>query len=186
VDSIRFSLDDTMGEDNQQDHGISSNERSVEYFMDLALEHAAKAGQKGEVPVGAVIVRDGQVLASDANAPIGDRDPTAHAEIRAIRAACEHVGNYRLNGCTLYVTLEPCAMCAGAMIHARIQRLVFGCPDPKTGAVGTLYNIAQDERLNHQIEVVSGIRGQESAQLLGRFFAERRRGHNSPGSPDFS
>jgi len=101
-----------MGEDNQQDHGISSNERSVEYFMDLALEHAAKAGQKGEVPVGAVIVRDGQVLASDANAPIGDRDPTAHAEIRAIRAACEHVGNYRLNGCTLYVTLNPvqCAL----------------------------------------------------------------------------
>ena len=180
---MQSSLVHTMSEDNQQrdsklsaEHGDASAEHGDAFYMDLALDQAAQAQRLGEVPVGAIIVRNLEVIATGRNAPIGANDPTAHAEIQAMRRAAGTEGNYRLTGCTLYVTLEPCAMCAGAMIEARIQRLVFGCPDPKRGAVGSLYNIPRDDRLNHRIEVSSGIRSEESGQLLRQFF-QIRRGH---------
>jgi tRNA(adenine34) deaminase len=163
-----------MNEDNQQRDTKSSDEYDDTYFMGLALEHAAEAQRLGEVPVGAIIVRNGQVIATGRNAPIGTNDPTSHAEIEAIRQATTAQGNYRLSGCTLYVTLEPCLMCAGAMTHARIERLVFGCSDPGAGAAGTLYNIPEDERLNHRLEVSRGVRSEESGQLLRQFFRQRR------------
>ena len=142
--------------------------------MDRALDEARRAERMGEVPVGAVVALDGQVVAAGANAPISANDPTAHAEIRALRAAAARLGNYRLTGATLYVTLEPCAMCAAALVHARVRRLVFGCDDPRTGAAGSLYDIPRDGRLNHRVEVASGVRGEESSALLRRFFRNRR------------
>ena len=167
-----------MNEDNRQLDTKSSDKTDDEYddkyFMGLALEQAVEAERLGEIPVGAIIVRDGKVIATGRNAPILTSDPTSHAEIAVIRRATAAQGNYRLSGCTLYVTLEPCAMCAGAMIQARIDRLVFGCPDPRAGAAGTLYNIPEDDRLNHRIEVSRGIRSEESGQLLRRFFGHRR------------
>ena len=155
--------------------------------MRLALDQAHNAWALAEVPVGAIVVRDGQVIATGFNQPIGNSDPTAHAEIQAMRAAAEMLGNYRLNHCELYVTLEPCAMCAGAMQHARIKRLVFGAADPKTGACGSVVNLFDEPRLNHHTAVRSGVLAEESAALLSRFFAERREHRKSgrlPASED--
>ena len=143
-------------------------------FMDIALAEAKKAEASGEIPVGAVIVIEGTAIARAFNQPISLNDPTAHAEIAALREACRSVGNYRLEGATMYCTVEPCMMCAGAMIHARLSRLVFGTPDPKAGSAGSIYNVLTDPRLNHRVEVVSGIREEECAALLRDFFARRR------------
>jgi tRNA(adenine34) deaminase len=143
-------------------------------YMGLALAEARRAWSAGEVPVGAVVVKDGQVIASGFNQPIGSHDPTAHAEIVALRAAAEKLGNYRLPGCELYVTLEPCAMCSGAMMHARLARVVYAAPDPKTGACGSVTNLFAEDRLNHHTEVVGGVLADEAAAMLKGFFAERR------------
>lgn len=144
-------------------------------FMRAALAQARTAYAQGEVPVGAVIVLEGRIIATGYNQPIGEHDPTAHAEIRAMRQAAQLLGNYRLTGCDLYVTLEPCAMCAGAIQHARIRRLVWGAADPKTGACGSVLDLMAEPRLNHHCEAVGGVLAEESAQLLRGFFAERRR-----------
>jgi tRNA(adenine34) deaminase len=142
--------------------------------MCMALEEAKRAGEEGEVPVGAVLVSGGRVIARGRNQPIALSDPTAHAEILALREAATQVGNYRLPGCTLYVTVEPCAMCAGALLQARVGRLVFGAEDPRAGAVRSLYTLLEDKRLNHRVEVTSGVLLQECRQVLRRFFQERR------------
>ncbi|BAP88265.1 tRNA-specific adenosine deaminase [Burkholderiales bacterium GJ-E10] len=142
--------------------------------MRLALEQARIARAEGEVPVGAVVVHDGVVIASGFNRPIGAADPTAHAEIRALRAAGTALGNYRLNHCALYVTLEPCAMCSGAIQHARIARVVFGAADPKTGACGSVVDLFAEPRLNHHAQVHGGVLGDECGALLSDFFRERR------------
>ena len=144
-------------------------------WMRLAIDQARNAWAVGEVPVGAVLVREGRVLATGYNQPIGGHDPTAHAEIRAMRAAAELLGNYRLVDCDLYVTLEPCAMCAGAIMHARIARLVFAARDPKTGACGSVVDLFAEARLNHHAVVTGGVGAEASAALLGAFFAARRR-----------
>ena len=144
-------------------------------WMRLALREAARAGRSGEVPVGAVLVgADGTVIASGLNRPVAGRDPTAHAEIVALRRAARRLGNYRLPGTTLYVTVEPCAMCAGALVQARVARVVFGASDPKGGAARTLYRILDDPRLNHQIEVVVGVLEIECRGILQQFFRDRR------------
>jgi tRNA(adenine34) deaminase len=143
-------------------------------WMALALTEAERAGAAGEVPIGAVVVHDGRVLAAAGNAPIGEVDPTAHAEVRALRLAARATDNYRLPGVSLYVTVEPCAMCVGAALQARIATLVFGCSDPKAGAAGSLYDLTSDPRLNHRIEVVSGVEADRCRKLLQRFFAARR------------
>src|SRR5437660_12395499 len=145
-----------------------------EPFMDLALAEAKKAQTAGEIPVGAVVVADGLVIARGFNQPMSLNDPTAHAEIAALRAACRTLGNYRLSNATMYCTVEPCTMCAGAMIHARLTRLVFGTPDPKAGSAGSIYNVLTDPRLNNRVVVASGIREDECAELLRDFFARRR------------
>ncbi len=146
-----------------------------EAWMARALELAGRAEAEGEVPVGAVLVRDGMMLAEGWNRPIADNDPTAHAEIRVLRQAAARLGNYRLPpGCVLYVTLEPCAMCAGAMVHARLGRLVFGAFDPKTGAAGSIFNIVANERLNHRVEVRGGVLAGPCGERLSRFFQRRR------------
>ena len=149
-----------------------------EQFMDLALAEAKKAEASGEVPVGAVIVVDGVVIAKSFNRPLSLNDPTAHAEIGALRDACREQRNYRLSNATMYSTVEPCMMCAGAMIHARLARLVFGTPDPKAGSAGSIYNVLTDPRLNHRVEVISGIREDECASLLLDFFQRRRSGQS--------
>jgi tRNA(adenine34) deaminase len=143
-------------------------------YMQEALLEAAKAEERGEVPVGALVVRDGQVLGRGHNQPIGSGDPTAHAEIVALREAARRVGNYRLPGAQLFVTVEPCLMCAGACLHARIQTLVFGARDPKTGAVRSLYQVFDDPRHNHRIEVVEGVLADECARKMRAFFQKRR------------
>lgn len=142
--------------------------------MRLALEEAKRAGEEGEVPVGAVLVSGEQVVARGRNRPIAMSDPTAHAEIMALREAAAKAGNYRLPSCTLYVTVEPCAMCAGALLQARVGRLVFGAEDPRAGAVSSLYTLLEDKRLNHRVEVTSGVLLQECRELLRGFFRERR------------
>lgn len=148
--------------------------------MAQALACAREAEAGGEVPVGAVIVdADGAVLARAANAPIARCDPTAHAEILALRAAGRVLGNYRLPGCVLYVTLEPCAMCVGALVHARVARIVYGAADPKTGACGSVFELASSPKLNHRIEVVGGVLGEECSALLKQFFASRRSAHGA-------
>jgi tRNA(adenine34) deaminase len=144
-------------------------------YMRQALSQAGNAWTLGEVPVGAVIVKDGEIIATGFNQPIGTHDPTAHAEIMALRAAAELLGNYRLPGCELYVTLEPCAMCSGAMMHARLKRVVFGAPDPKTGACGSVLDLFAQQKLNHHTEVRGGVLAEECGALLKDFFAERRR-----------
>jgi tRNA(adenine34) deaminase len=155
--------------------------RDDAYFMSLALAQAAEAAQAGEVPVGAVVVKDGEVVATGRNAPIAQHDPTAHAEIVALRAAAVAMGNYRLDGCELFVTLEPCAMCAGAILHARLKRVVFGAPDPKTGAAGSVLNLFGHKPLNHQTEVVGGVMAEQCAHPLQTFFKSRRgRGQDAP------
>ena len=142
--------------------------------MGEALALARAAGGRGEVPVGALVVRDGVVLGRGGNAPIAASDPTAHAELAALRDAARCVGNYRLPGCAMYVTLEPCPMCAGAIMHARIARLVFGASDPKTGACGSVVDLFAEARLNHHATVTRGIRADECGRLLSDFFAARR------------
>ena len=142
--------------------------------MQAALAEARTAASAGEVPIGAIVVREGMVIAGGQNRVMRDCDPTAHAEIVAMRAAAQALGNYRLNGCTLYVTLEPCAMCAGAMIHARLDRLVFAAADPKAGAAGSVISVVNHPRLNHQMQVEQGILADESSELLKSFFRERR------------
>jgi tRNA(adenine34) deaminase len=147
---------------------------SAEEAMAAALGEARVAGEGGEVPIGAVIVHGGAIVARGQNRMLRDVDPTAHAEIVAMRAAAKALGNYRLNGCTLYVTLEPCAMCAGTMIHARLDRLVFAAADPKAGACGSVLAVINHPKLNHQMWVEQGIGAEESAELLRSFFRERR------------
>ena len=145
-----------------------------EKWMNLALEQAVKAEKEGEVPVGAILVKDGLVVARAHNQPISTNDPTAHAEIQLLRAAGEELNNYRLNGTSLYVTLEPCAMCLGAMMHARVERIVFGAHDPKTGVCGSSENLMGANCFNHKIDLVSGVLENESKQLLKKFFISRR------------
>jgi tRNA(adenine34) deaminase len=142
--------------------------------IEAALAEARRAAEAGEVPIGAVIVYDDEILARGQNRVLRDNDPTAHAEIVALREAAKLLGNYRLNGCTLYVTLEPCAMCAGAMIHARLDRLVYAAPDPKSGAAGSVLSVINHPQLNHQMQVEQGSRTDEAAELLRTFFRERR------------
>jgi tRNA(adenine34) deaminase len=147
-------------------------------FMTVSIALAGAAAQAGEVPVGAVVVKGGHVIGTGFNAPISRHDPSAHAEIQAMRAAAALLGNYRLADCTLYVTLEPCAMCAGAIMHARISRLVFGAADPKTGACGSVVNLFGEERLNHHTVVEAGLMAEECGNLLTGFFRERRAAGN--------
>ena len=142
--------------------------------MQVALAEARLAAEAGEVPIGAVVVRENEIVARGQNRVLRDNDPTAHAEIVVLRAAAAALNNYRLNGCTLYVTLEPCAMCAGAMIHARIDRLVFATPDPKAGACGSVLSVINHPKLNHKMWVEQGSGGEEAADLLRSFFRERR------------
>jgi len=144
-------------------------------MMHEALALAARAAEQGEVPVGAVVVKNGKIVGRGHNAPISSHDPTAHAEIRALRDAADALGNYRLGECTLYATLEPCAMCAGAIMHARIARLVYGAPDPKTGACGSVVDLFAENRLNHHAEVTGGVLAAEAGKQLSDFFAARRR-----------
>ena len=147
----------------------------AERRMAMALREAEEAYAEEEVPVGAIIVDSkGEVIARAHNRTIGDNDPTAHAEILAIREAAARVGNYRLPGATLYVTVEPCCMCAGAVVWARLARLVYGTVDPKGGAAGSLYRVPEDERLNHRTEVIAGVREEECRELMQRFFRRRR------------
>ncbi len=144
-------------------------------FMQFALALANDAGIAGEVPVGAIVVKDGIIIGRGSNAPIGKHDPTAHAEILAMRDAAQHLGNYRLVGCTLYVTLEPCAMCTGAIQHARIKKLVFGASDPKTGACGSVINLMNEPKLNHHTEISGGVMAEECGAVLSAFFSARRK-----------
>ena len=145
-----------------------------EFWMRRALDLAREAGRAEEVPVGAVLVSEGEEGGAGSNAPISTCDPSAHAEILALRAAAERRGNYRLPGCTLYATMEPCPMCAGAIVHARIARLVYAARDPRWGADGSVFDILRSGRLNHRVEVVGGVLAEESAALLESFFRERR------------
>lgn len=147
-------------------------------WMQLALDLAREAAKKGEVPVGAIVVKNGQIIGQGSNAPIGLHDPSAHAEIIAMRAAAQHLGNYRLVDCTLYVTLEPCAMCAGAIQHARIARLVYGTCDAKTGACGSVVNLMNEPKLNHHCEVIGGVLAAECGAVLSDFFKQRRLSKN--------
>ena len=146
-----------------------------EIYMRIAIELAQQAAAAGEVPVGAIVVKDGIVIGRGGNSPIDTHDPTAHAEIAALRDAAKNLGNYRLVGCSLYVTLEPCAMCTGAIQHARIARLVYGANDPKTGACGSIVNLMAEPRLNHHAEVTSGILASECGTLLSEFFSAKRK-----------
>lgn len=154
--------------------GAAARRADDESHMRLAIELASQAGAAGEVPVGAIVTQNDRVIATGWNQPISRCDPTAHAEIEALRAAAHAVGNYRLPECTLYVTLEPCPMCAGAMVHARIARLVYGAADPRAGAAGTVFNLLQAPQLNHRMEVSAGLLGDESRALLQEFFRTRR------------
>ncbi|MGI6230612.1 MAG: tRNA adenosine(34) deaminase TadA [Tractidigestivibacter sp.] len=164
--------------------GLSRNEhiaseKSVfatdERFMRMALEEARLAADEGEVPIGAVVVCDGKVISRAHNRRENDLDPSAHAEFSAMTAASKALGRWRLSGCTVYVTVEPCLMCAGLMVNARIDRCVYGAPDPKGGALGTLYDVSCDPRLNHEFAVSSGVLADEAADLLRSFFRERRK-----------
>jgi tRNA(adenine34) deaminase len=152
----------------------SALNNSDEHFMHAAIEAAKIAEENGDVPIGAVIVHENQIIAKAYNQREQLQDPTAHAEIIALTQAAAALENWHLNGCTMYVTLEPCPMCAGALVLARIDRLVYGCDDPKTGAVKSLYTIVQDNRLNHRLEVTSGILADECSQILQEFFEKRR------------
>lgn len=143
-------------------------------FMEQAIEQAQLAAAANEVPVGAVLVRDGKVISRGFNQPISHHDPSAHAEMLALREAARVEANYRLPGTTLYVTLEPCAMCSGAILHARVERLIFGAPDPKTGAAGSVLDVFSSKEINHQTSVEGGVMSEECGQLLRSFFKERR------------
>ncbi|MFA5293626.1 MAG: tRNA adenosine(34) deaminase TadA [Phycisphaerae bacterium] len=150
------------------------DEKQDQQFMKAAIDQAYVALENGDVPVGAVIVHENQIIAKGRNQRHQLNDPTAHAEIIALTAASEHIGHWRLHNCTIYVTLEPCAMCAGALVLARIDRLVFGCDDPKAGACGSLYNIVQDKRLNHRVEITKGILAEDCSKILQDFFRTKR------------
>jgi tRNA(adenine34) deaminase len=145
-----------------------------ETYLQLALEQARQAAQAGEVPVGAIVVFEGEVVGAGQNRVLRDVDPTAHAEIVALRAASLRLSNYRLTGCELYTTLEPCSMCAGAILHARVARLVYGAADPKAGAAGSVLAVVNHPQLNHQMEVTSGVLADECGEMLRNFFRERR------------
>lgn len=146
------------------------------FWMQRALELARKAQELGEVPIGAVLVRDDQIIGEGFNAPISQQDPTAHAEIMALRDAARRIGNYRLLNTTLYVTIEPCTMCAGALIHARVAQLVYGASEPRSGAAGSIFDILQSSSLNHRVEVRHGVLAEECAELMQAFFRTRRGG----------
>ena len=152
-----------------------------EFYMREALSLARAAECLGEVPVGALVVRDGEIVGRGFNAPIGENDPTAHAEIAALRDAGRFLGNYRLPGCELYVTLEPCAMCAGAILHARIARVIYGARDPKTGVHGSVVDLFAVDRLNHHTQVQGGILADECSKMLSAFFAARRAANRGTG-----
>jgi len=149
------------------------------HFMQLALAQAKAGALAGEVPVGAVVVKNGEVIASAHNAPLGLKDPTAHAEINALRLAAQTLGNYRREGCSLYVTLEPCAMCSGAAMHARLSRVIYGAPEPKTGAAGSVLNLFDNPQLNHHTQVTGGVLVAECVQELQAFFEMRRVQHKA-------
>jgi len=155
-----------------------------ERFMRAAIAQAEIAEENGDVPIGAIVVYQNQVIAKGYNQRHQLNDPTAHAEIIALTAAAEHIGNWRLQGCTIYVTLEPCPMCAGALVLARLDRLVYACDDPKAGACGSLYNIVQDERLNHKVEISKGVLAKECSSLLQVFFRKRRAKNTDVGPED--
>lgn len=146
-----------------------------EAFMQTAIELAQQAAKQGEVPVGAIVVKDGEIIGRGFNAPIGQHDPSAHAEIQALRDAASNVGNYRLVDCYLYVTLEPCAMCTGAIQHARIAKLIYGASDLKTGACGSVVNLMAEDKLNHHCEVIGGVMAETCGELLSTFFKARRK-----------
>ncbi|WP_338364353.1 tRNA adenosine(34) deaminase TadA [uncultured Pseudoalteromonas sp.] len=148
--------------------------KSDEYWMEQALVYANKAQQLGEIPVGAVLVKDNTLIAVGYNRSITDNDPSAHAEMIAVREGGKVLNNYRLIDCTLYVTLEPCSMCAGLLVHSRIKRLVYGAPDAKTGSAGSIMNLLQEPRLNHQVEVTGGVLGQTCGSTISAFFKQRR------------
>lgn len=152
---------------------MNENPKHME-FMKAALNEAGAAGSRGEVPIGAVVVLDGVIVSRAGNRTIGDCDPTAHAEVVALRETAHKIGNHRLLGTILYVTIEPCAMCAGAMIQARISRLVYGADDPKAGAVRSCFSILEHEKLNHRVDVTSGVLAEQSVELLRAFFEMRR------------
>jgi tRNA(adenine34) deaminase len=155
--------------------GVAPDSSAVdESFMARALDLARQSAADGEVPVGAVVVKDGAIIGSGNNHPVSAADPTAHAEIQALREAGRTLENYRLNDCTLYVTLEPCAMCAGAMVHARIERLVYGAADPKSGAAGSVFDLVQSQKMNHRIATSGGVLAEECGTLLRDFFRSRR------------
>lgn len=154
---------------------VSDERESLDQFwMQRALELAQKAQSLGEVPIGAVLVKDDQVVGEGYNSPIGQHDPTAHAEIMALRDAAQRLGNYRLLNTTLYVTIEPCVMCAGALIHARVKEVVFGAREPRTGAVGSVFDILQSSTLNHRVEVRGGVMESDCSTLMQEFFKQRR------------
>jgi len=154
---------------------VSDERESLDLFwMQRALELAQKAQALGEVPIGAVIVKDDQIIGEGYNSPIGHHDPTAHAEIMALREAAQRIGNYRLLNTTLYVTIEPCVMCAGALVHARVKEVVFGATEPRTGAVSSVFEILQSSKLNHQVKVRGGVMAEEAAGLMQQFFKQRR------------
>ena len=164
---------------------LRNSDANDEFFMGFALNEARSARDAGEVPVGAVVVIDNQIVGSGHNLPIGSNDPTAHAEIMALREAARRVGNYRLPEATLYVTIEPCAMCAGALINARVKRLVYGVADLRAGGVDTVFQICANSSLNHQVEVTSGVRAEEGRRLMQDFFRQRRRAaSDSVAKPD--
>ena len=152
--------------------GVTSGhkEGTDEYFMDLALNEARLALDEKEVPIGAIVVKDGKLIASAHNMRESANDPTAHAELLALKKASEILGSWRLHGCTLYVTLEPCPMCAGALVNARMNRVVYASSDPKAGALGTLYNLGSDPRLNHELEIRSAVLEEYSSNLISEFF----------------
>lgn len=154
---------------------MNAIEATDEHWMRLALEQAQLGAAVGEVPVGAILVQDGQLVAAGYNQPIAAHDPTAHAEIVVLRKAAQVLGNYRLSGSTLYVTIEPCTMCAGAMIHARVARLVYGAPEPRSGAVCSHFRLLDTEVYNHRIQYEGGVLAAESSSLMTEFFRERRR-----------
>ncbi len=165
-------MTEPVGGQKDRDMGITAED---ERFMRLALDLAAQAGREGEVPVGALVVQGGQVTGQGRNSRELAADPTAHAEVVALRQAARAGGSWRLDGATLYVTIEPCPMCAGAIVAARLGRIVFGAPDPKAGACGSLYNLCADPRLNHEVAVTRGVLADQAAQLMAGFFADKRR-----------
>jgi len=164
---------------------MQDNLKQDENYMKVAIEQAQVAAENGDVPIGAVIVHNGQIIGKAYNQREQLQDPTAHAEIIALTQAAAALESWRLEGCTMFVTLEPCPMCAGALVLARIDRLVYGCDDPKTGAVKSLYNIVTDGRLNHRIEVASGVMADECSKLLQDFF-QKRRNENEKKATDFT